>query len=95
MIELFTMFGKKIIWVVFTILAFALIYRLDSNYPINNYSERSTFPIEEVFRNGNSKLDGKIKIVTVTQEGNTSVHLTKGSTPAEEVFSLGRFFIHS
>ena len=89
MIELFTMFGKKIIWVVFTILAFALIYRLDSNYPINNYSGRSEFQIEEIFRNGKSKLDSKIKIVTVTQEGNTSVHLTKGSTPAEALLSLG------
>jgi hypothetical protein len=89
MIELSTMFGKKIIWVVFTVIAFVITYKLDSNYPINNYSETSSSPFEDVFKNESDIFDNRIKVITVTDDNNTLVHLTRGKTPTDALASLG------
>jgi len=88
-IELATMFRKKLFFILLITALFAEIYKVDSMFPTNNYLLDNTFSLEEVFRNKKATEDEKIKIITITHNKNSSVYLTKRTTPAQALLSLG------
>lgn len=89
MIELATMFGKKLFFILLVGLLFWEIYKVDSMFPVDNYSQGNSLILEEVFRNSKSVVDEKIKLITVTYNKNTSLYLTKSVTPSQALLSLG------
>jgi hypothetical protein len=89
MVELATMFRKKIFFILLISILFLEIYHIDSMFPISSYSEGNPSVLEEVFRNKKAVLDEKIKIVTVTYNKNSSTYLTRSKTPNQALLSLG------
>lgn len=89
MIELSTMFWKRILFLIIFGIIFLVTFKLDSLHPINNHTEYTSFSFDTIFRTGNNFIDEKIKVVTITYSDITSVHLTRGSTPTNALVLLG------
>lgn len=88
-IELTTMFWKKIFFILLATILFWEIYYVDSMFPVISYSEGNPSILEEVFRNQKTIEDTKIKVITVTYNQNSSVYLTKSINPTQALLSLG------
>lgn len=89
MIELSTMFLKRLFLLIASGIIFFATFKLDSLNPVNNYIEYTPNSFDTIFRGGNNLVDERIKIVTVTYSDITSVHLTRGSTPTNALVLLG------